>query len=122
VDDKNHNPNPAHAGGQDDYLWDRSGPADPDIQKLELLLEEFRHDSPVPAFTDIVPEKRESFFSRLRFVPVLAGATAALLILFATIFLLRSAHFMTRTCTTITTRLVGTFPPSRARLVSERTP
>ncbi len=92
MDDKNNNPNPAHAGGNDDYLWDRSGPADPDIQKLELLLKEFRHDSPVPAFTDIVPEERESFFSRLRFFPVLAGATAALLILFATIFLLRSAH------------------------------
>ena len=82
MDDKNHNPNPGHAGGHDDYLWDRSGPADPDIQKLELLLKEFRHDSPVPVFTDIVPEKRESFFSRLRFFPVLAGATAALLILF----------------------------------------
>jgi hypothetical protein len=92
VDDKNHNPNPGPAGGHDDYLWDRSGPADPEIQKLELLLKEFRHDSPAPVFTDIVPEKRESFFSRLRFFPVLAGATAALLILFATIFLLRSAH------------------------------
>ncbi len=92
MDDKNHNPNPGHAGGHDDYLWDRSGTANPEIQKLELLLKEFRHDSPAPVFTDIVPEKRESFFGRLRFFPVLAGATAALLICFATVFLLRSAH------------------------------
>ena len=91
MDEHNDKTNPG-AVGHDDYLWDHSGPPDPEIQKLEVLLKEFRHDRPAPAFPASVPEKRESFVSRLRFFPVLAGATAALLILIATIFLLRSAH------------------------------
>ena len=38
----------------DDYLWDRSGEADPEIQHLEKLLGKFRHDSPAPVFPEIV--------------------------------------------------------------------
>ena len=31
----------------DDYLWDRSGPPDPDVQRLEELLSPLRHDAPL---------------------------------------------------------------------------
>lgn len=31
----------------DDYLWDRSGPADPDVQRLEELLAPLAHDRPL---------------------------------------------------------------------------
>ncbi len=31
----------------DDYLWDRSGPADPDVQRLEQLLAPLAHDRPL---------------------------------------------------------------------------
>jgi hypothetical protein len=31
----------------DDYLWDRSGPADPDVERLEALLAPLRHDAPL---------------------------------------------------------------------------
>src|SRR5262245_21591685 len=31
----------------DDYLWNRSGPPDPDVEKLERLLEPLAHDAPL---------------------------------------------------------------------------
>lgn len=31
----------------DDYLWDRSGPPDPEIERLERLLGRYRHDAPL---------------------------------------------------------------------------
>lgn len=31
----------------DDYLWDRSGQPDPELQRLESLLERYRHDAPL---------------------------------------------------------------------------
>ena len=33
----------------DDYLWDRSGPPDPEIAHLEALLGRYRHDAPLRA-------------------------------------------------------------------------
>ena len=46
----------------DDYLWDRSGEPDPEIQHLETLLGRFRYDSPTPIFPVIVSERRWAFF------------------------------------------------------------
>jgi hypothetical protein len=31
----------------DDYLWDRSGPPDPEVEKLEKLLGRYKHDAPL---------------------------------------------------------------------------
>src|SRR3954470_10558163 len=31
----------------DDYLWDRSGPADPEVERLEKLLAPLAHDRPL---------------------------------------------------------------------------
>jgi hypothetical protein len=58
-----------------DYLWDRSGEPDPDIQQLELLLGRFRHDAPTPAFPAIVPARRWTFLpKRWGLFPALATA------------------------------------------------
>ena len=71
-----------------DYLWDRSGNPDPEIQKLESLLGEFRYDRPAPQFPEIVPERRWPFFPwRLRLFPALAASAAAVLAIAALIFL-----------------------------------
>jgi len=62
-----------------DYLWDRSGEPDPEIQHLEALLERFRHDSPTPAFPEIVPERQWAFFPwRRRLFPALATAAVGI--------------------------------------------
>jgi len=40
----------------DDYLWDRSGKPEPDVEHLEQLLGRFRHRRPAPGFAEVVPE------------------------------------------------------------------
>jgi hypothetical protein len=71
----------------DDYLWDRSGDPDPEIQRLEALLGKFRHDSPTPVFPEVVRERRWTFFPwRMRLFPALATAVAVAAI-FALTFL-----------------------------------
>jgi hypothetical protein len=71
----------------DDYLWDRSGEPDPEIQKLESLLGKFRHDSPTPVFPEIVTERRWAFFPlRLRLFPALAAAAVAVAAIVAVTF------------------------------------
>lgn len=75
-----------------DYLWDRSGEPNPEIQKLESLLGKFRHDSPTPVFPAIVPERRWTFFLwRLRLFPALATAAVALAAIVAVTFLVYRA-------------------------------
>jgi hypothetical protein len=91
--DENNNPKAGKAGGLDDYLWDRSGPVDPEIQKIEVLLKEFRHDSPEPVFPEIVAQPRKLFSQfRISWFPVLGAAAAALLILCATVLLLQNGR------------------------------
>jgi FecR protein len=71
-----------------DYLWDGSGEPDPEIQKLEVLLGEFRHDRPAPVFPEIVPSRRWTFFPwRMRLFPVLATTAAVLVAIGAVTFL-----------------------------------
>jgi hypothetical protein len=71
---KNRTENKPSMGGN--YLWDRTGEPDPEIQQLESILGIFHHDRHTPIFPAIVPEPRWKFFlRRLRFF---APATAAL--------------------------------------------
>jgi FecR protein len=71
-----------------DYLWDRSGEPDPEIQKLESLLGKFRDHSSTPVFPAIVPERRWTFFPwRLRLFPALAAAVVAVGAIVAVTFL-----------------------------------
>ena len=72
-----------------DYLWDGSGEPDPEIQKLEALLGEYRHDRPAPVFPEIVPGKRWTFFPvRTRLFPALVTTAIAVLVVAAVTFLL----------------------------------
>jgi FecR protein len=72
-----------------DYLWDGSGEPDPEIQKLEALLGEYRHDRPAPVFPEIVPDKRWTFFPlRMRWFRALATTAAAVFAVGVITFLL----------------------------------
>src|SRR5262245_26572989 len=53
----------------DDYLWDKSGPADPDVARLEKLLAPLAHDAPV--------DELRVYKARRRRWPWLAGAGVA---------------------------------------------
>jgi len=71
-----------------DYLWDRSGEPDPEIQQLESLLGKFRHDSPTPVSPPLVPERRWTFFPwRLRLFPALTPAAVAVAAIVVVTFL-----------------------------------
>ena len=72
-----------------DYLWDRSGKPDPEIQKLESLLGNFRHDSPAPIFPATVTERRWLFSPwRLRLFHALVAAAVAVAAIVAATFLM----------------------------------
>lgn len=78
----------------DDYLWDGSGAPDPEIEKLETLLREFRHDRLTPVFPLLPPEPipatRWKFFLRnMRLFPIIATTAAALLAVSVTVFLIQ---------------------------------
>jgi len=74
----------------DDYLWNRSGRPDPDIQRLEKVLGRLRSAAPLPALPDIPAESRRRrtpgatrariLRSQLGFVPLAAAAAAIVLI------------------------------------------
>ena len=84
--EKDRTENKSSGGG--DYLWDRSGEPDPEIQKLESLLGKFRHDSPAPVFPAMVSERRWAFFPRgLRLFPALATSAVAVAAIVAVTFL-----------------------------------
>ena len=74
---------------KDDYLWDRSGKPDPEVQKLEAALGRYRHNQPAPSFEKIADirlvKQHWSIFS-LRWSYQL-GAVAAVVLLAATVFL-----------------------------------
>jgi hypothetical protein len=83
---KNKTANEPQANGND-YLWDGSGAPDPEIQKLEALLGEFRHDRPAPPFPEMVLSRGWTLFPlRMRLFPVLAATAAALLAVAAIVF------------------------------------
>lgn len=68
----------------DDYLWDRSGTPDPEIQRLESLLAEFRHtERPLvlPAGAPIMLSKPRGLLVQMPWLPRLAAAAVILLAL-----------------------------------------
>src|SRR5215472_16227480 len=69
-------PTPEHG-----YLWDGSGAPDPEIQKLETLLAEFRHNAPAPVLPDFAPRRTWSLFPlRISLFPALLATAAIALI------------------------------------------
>src|SRR5467141_1610701 len=74
---------------QDDYLWDRSGEPDPEVQKLETALGRYRQNQPAPSFekiADIRPVKQHWSFFGLRWSYQL-GSVAAIVLVALTVFL-----------------------------------
>lgn len=59
----------------DDYLWDRSGPADPDVQRLEALLAPLAHDRPLDELRLRRPRSRAPWIAA---AVALVGAAAVL--------------------------------------------
>jgi hypothetical protein len=57
-----------------DYLWDRSGDADPEVERLERALSAFAQSSPAPALR--IPARRLSSSSRWLGVALLAASVA----------------------------------------------
>ena len=70
----------------DDYLWDRSGPPDPEVARLEALLRPFGQQEPAPAPpVSLEPRVTESsrpahIRSRRVWVPFAAAAMVAMVI------------------------------------------
>lgn len=62
----------------DDYLWDRSGEPDPEIQKLETALGRLRHNRPAPKFPEVTPTR-----PRVWRLPLFQAACAAAVVLVA---------------------------------------
>src|SRR5262249_7657 len=75
-----------------DYLWDRSGRPDPEIQRLERALETFRPTQLVPpSFPRIEPASRlSSWWSTVVWVPRFAAATLLAAVLVFGMLLTRS--------------------------------
>ena len=74
-----------------DYLWDKSGPVDPEIQRLEMLLAPYRCGNLSPL---ALPKRRAWLF-----LPpfVLAGAVAAMVVMVGAWFVLRAVSAQTWT-------------------------
>ncbi len=70
----------------DDYLWDRSGPPDPEVQRLENLLGTLRHDRPAPEFDMPVHRFPARIFA---LVPRFAAVAAMLLVIVSAALLTR---------------------------------
>jgi len=75
-----------------DYFWDRSGTPDPEIQRLESLLAEFRHaDGPLTLPAEIAAPAPSAHVLQFSWIPRLAAA-AVLLLAVAIPFFLPSTH------------------------------
>jgi FecR protein len=87
---------------RDDYLWDGAGTPDPETQRLESLLSEFRHsgqpltltaDLPAAAGKPVETGKLRGLLLQMPWVPRLAAAAIVLLGLGVSVFLsLRPGH------------------------------
>src|SRR5713226_8640663 len=107
---------------RNDYLWDRSGEPDPEVQQLELLLGTLRHNRPAPEFPAKV-----GWFSRLSFAAFfpLRAAVAAVILLAAGVWVVTRGPYTGWEVTSVEGRRLGrlevgelyqTDASSRARL------
>ena len=61
----------------DDYLWDKTGPPDPEVARLEELLGELRHRAPVPNIAAVSPARRTRWRSWSAVLAVAASVAVA---------------------------------------------
>ena len=84
----NQNADDPRVNAPGDYLWDKSGEADPEIQRLEGLLSRFQHEGAVPEFPEIPRARRWRLFPlQMRMLPAFAVATVILAISVAAVLL-----------------------------------
>jgi len=78
---------------KDDYLWDRSGEPDPEIQKLEQALGKFAHRGEAPDFSNLEVLPRLRLWQRATRAPWTWGlaAAAAVVLLAVALFLVRAS-------------------------------
>jgi ferric-dicitrate binding protein FerR (iron transport regulator) len=62
----------------DDYLWDRSGKPDPDVQRLEELFAPLRHDAPLDELRVKRPRRRAPFI--IAGIVIAAAAAVAIFV------------------------------------------
>jgi hypothetical protein len=78
---------------QENYLWDASGAPDPEIQRLESLLADFRQADRalvLPAGMPVAPRKFRTVLVQMFAFPRLAAAAAILFTLGVTLFFVRT--------------------------------
>jgi hypothetical protein len=84
---------------QDNYLWDGSGPPDPEVQQLERALGRFRHNHTTPAFLQVeLPPRQRTWWSEIVASAWTPRLAAALLMVFAIgsgLWLVRSPRIST---------------------------
>jgi hypothetical protein len=76
---------------KDDYLWDGSGEADPEIQKLEAVLGRLRHNCPAPTFPEVAkaqPQPARPRIWQIRLFPRFAAVAACILAVAAIAFII----------------------------------
>jgi len=66
---------------QNDYLWDGSGKPDPEVQRLESLLADFRHDGRPLA----LPESEPATKLRKTWIPLRVAAAAVILLVLGSV-------------------------------------
>ncbi|MBZ5522194.1 MAG: FecR family protein [Acidobacteriia bacterium] len=93
----------------DDYLWDKSGEPDPEIQKLEHVMGRLRHNRPAPAFPEFVANRRPRLL-QMRLLSGLAGVAAGVVIIIGLGFLFRTPESpaVPQTAWAVTREGVGT--------------
>ncbi len=109
----------------DDYLWDGSGTPDPEIQRLESLLAEFRHvDRPLvlPSETPVASSRPRGLLLQMPWLPRLATAAVILFAVALGIFFsLRPATLPTTGPSWDVSNLEGT-PQIGSRSISPNQP
>src|SRR5688572_4566134 len=73
----------------DGYLWDRSGPPDPEIERLEALLGPLRHRGVVPR---VEARRPAAALQVARWIPSLSAAAMLLIVVAAAWFLFADRH------------------------------
>ena len=64
----------------EDYLWDRSGPPDPDVERVESLLGRLRSEPPVPRLPPL-PASRPASVRTIRYLAPLLAAAAVIFLM-----------------------------------------
>ena len=105
-----------------DYLWDRTGTPDPELQKLEVLLGDFRHNRPTPVLTEQSFRSRWTSIAQLRWFPALAAAAAIALTAFVTFLMLSNSHPQPPAAAWDVSRLSGTPRIGRTAITERNRP